>query len=40
MGNLNEHRDVLLKIIDHLVCGADFQVLLAVNYECCEGGGK
>ena len=40
MGNLIEHGHVLLKVIDHLVCGADFQILLAVNYERCEGGGK
>jgi len=37
MGNLIEHGDVLFEVIDHLVCGTDFQALLAVNYERGKG---
>ena len=40
MGNLIKDSDVLLEIIDHLVCRADFQVLFAVDYERGEDGGK
>ena len=40
MGNLIKDNDVLLEIIDHLVCRADFQVLFAVDYERSEDGGK
>ena len=39
-GNLIEHSDVLLEIIHHLVGGADFQVLFAIDYECGENSRK
>ena len=40
VGNLIKDSDVLLEVIDHLVCRADFQVLFAVDYERGEDGGK
>jgi hypothetical protein len=40
LGYLNKDSVILLKVIDRLVCGADFQVLFAVDYERGEGSGK
>ena len=40
VGNLIQDGDILMKVIDHLVCGADFQVLFAVEYERSKGGGE
>ena len=37
MGNLIEHGNVLLEVIDHLVLRARSQVLFAVECECSEG---
>jgi len=40
MGNLIEDGDVLLELIHHLVCWADFQALFAVDYKRGEGSRK
>jgi hypothetical protein len=40
LGYLGKDGGMLLEIIHHFVCGADCQVLFAINYERSEGGGK
>jgi len=40
MRNLIEDDNILSEVIHHLVCRTDFQVLLAVDYECGKGSRK
>ena len=40
LGNLCEDDDVLLEVVNSLVCGVDFQVLFTINDECGESSRK
>ncbi len=40
LGDLRKESDIVLKVIDHLICWVDFQVLFTVDYEWGEGSGK
>jgi hypothetical protein len=40
LGNLRKDGGMLLEVIHHFVCGADCQVLSAINHKRREGSGK
>jgi hypothetical protein len=40
VGNLREKGGMLFKVINHLICGANLQVLFAINHKRSEGSRK
>ena len=40
LGDMREDDDVLLEVVNRLVCGVNFQALFTINYECGEHSRK